>query len=257
LFLTVSPKRSDTDRGGTATVAGLALSKSDAGYPVGEKSRMQDDQAREQILDQALVLAETGSWERLTLHRVADTLGISLDDIRRHFAQKDDLAEAWFDRADRAVLRMAPHETPVDNDPAQRLEDTIMTWLEALAAHRRLTREMLGYKLEPGHIHLQALGVMRISRTVQWFREAARLRAHGLRRIVEEVALTGIYLASFARWLYDDSPDSAETRAFVHRALRRWPGGASRHNPGAAYAGTGEQDGPAASASPGGTVSMH
>jgi hypothetical protein len=48
----------------------------------------------------------------------------------------------------------------------ERLQHVICSWLDALEPHHRLTREMLAYKLEPGHIHLQALGVMRISRTV-------------------------------------------------------------------------------------------
>ena len=36
-----------------------------------------------------------------------------------------------------------------------------------------ITRGMLAYKLEPGHLHLQLPGLVRVSRTVQWFREAA------------------------------------------------------------------------------------
>ena len=32
-------------------------------------------------------------------------LGIGLAEIHRHYRQKDDLAEAWFDRADLALIR--------------------------------------------------------------------------------------------------------------------------------------------------------
>jgi ubiquinone biosynthesis protein COQ9 len=63
---------------------------------------------------------------------------------------------------------------------------------------------------------------MRISRTVQWFREAARHDSTGLRRILDESGLTAIYLAAFGRWLFDDSRDSRESKAFLARALRRW-----------------------------------
>lgn len=176
----------------------------------------------ERILDQALELAEAGSWETLQLHAVAEALNITMDDIRRCYPQKDDLVEAWFDRADKAVL-VNPTTDDFRKLPApERLHQVIMAWLDALAPHRRLTRQMLMYKLEPGHIHLQVLGIMRISRTVQWFREAACLDAKNLQRIVEEVSLTTIYLATFTRWLFDDSADSDNTKACLESLLHQW-----------------------------------
>jgi ubiquinone biosynthesis protein COQ9 len=178
---------------------------------------------RDRILDMALELAEASSWEQLRLHTVAAALQIGLDEILIHYPQKDDLAEAWFDRADRAMLD-AEHGGPdfPSRPPQERLQQVICDWLDALAAHRRLTRGMLAYKLEPGHVHLQALGILRISRTVQWFREAARQESTGFQRILDESALTAIYLAAFGRWLFDDSRDSRESKAFLASGLHRW-----------------------------------
>ena len=56
------------------------------------------------ILDKALELAELNGWDALRLHTVADALQLSLDEIRLSYPQKDDLAEAWFDRADHAAV---------------------------------------------------------------------------------------------------------------------------------------------------------
>jgi ubiquinone biosynthesis protein COQ9 len=179
---------------------------------------------KNRILDQALELAERSSWEQLHLRTVADELKISLDEIRRCYAQKDDLVEAWFDRADASLLSAPRSDEFLAMPLNERLHQVIMTWLEALAPHRRLTREMLAYKLEPGHVHLQALGIMRISRTVQWFCEASGQDSTGLRRIVDECALTTIYLTAFARWLFDDSANSIKTRDLLDTALRQWPG---------------------------------
>ncbi len=95
-----------------------------------------------------------------------------------------------------------------------------MCWLTALSSHQRITGEMLLYKLEFGHIHLQALGIMRISRTVQWFLEAAHRDTTHMRRVVEEVAVTAIYLMTFTRWLQDRSPGSVYTAEFLDRRLR-------------------------------------
>ena len=174
----------------------------------------------DRILDTALAIAESGSWEDLQLHAVAATLDIPLERIRECYAQKDDIAEAWFDRADRGLLSWQPEEEFYEQAEYTRLRQVIMYWLDALESHHRITREMLCYKLEPGHIHLQVLGVMRISRTVQWFREVARLQASSVNRILEETVITGIYLTGFGRWLYDDSPHRNDnTESFLARAL--------------------------------------
>lgn len=181
------------------------------------------------ILDAALELAEAhGSWESLRLREVADALDLPLADIRSCYAQKDDLAEAWFDRADRAALQACEaadfHALPVSG----RLERVMRAWLDALQPHRRLTRGMLACKLEPGHLHLQLPGLARVSRTVQWFREAAGIDSRGLQRVAEETGLTLLYLRAFARWLYDESPGSQRTHDWLARTLQRHGGCVAR-----------------------------
>ena len=177
---------------------------------------------QDRILDKALEQAEALSWEQLHLHAVARALNITLDEIQLYFPQKDALVEAWFDRADRALLSAAHSEDFLDRPLYERLQQVIVSWLDALAPHRRLTREMLAYKFEFGHIHLQALGIMRISRTVQWFREAACDDSTGLQRIINECALTTIYLTTFARWLFDDSANNRKSKDVLNTALRQW-----------------------------------
>lgn len=174
---------------------------------------------RERIVDAALELAELRGWDSVHVYEVAEALGVPLAEIARHFADKDAIAEAWFDRADRALLRAPDAPDWSMPSPRERLHRTMFAWFDALAAHRRVTRDMLGYKLKPEHLHLQIHGLARISRTVQWIREAARLPAAGLRRELEEVALTTIYVTTFAYWLRDDSPGAERTHAFLNRLL--------------------------------------
>ena len=162
-----------------------------------------------QILDSALKLADVCGWERLHLFDVAADLGVGLDDIARHYREKDQLVEAWFDRADLAMLSRAKAPDLQQLEAGQRLEELLLAWLDSLATHRSVTGQMLLYKLEPGHIHLQIGGILRISRTVQWWREAARRETLHLARIVEESLLTGVYLRCFVHWLRH--PDPAES----------------------------------------------
>lgn len=176
-----------------------------------------------QILDSALRLADVCGWERLHLFDIAADLGVGLDAIAVHYREKDQLVEAWFDRADRAMLSRAQADDLSSLSADKRLEELLIAWLDSLAAHRAVTGQMLLYKLEPGHIHLQLLGLLRISRTVQWWREAARRQTHHLYRIVEESLLTGVYLRSFIHWLRHPEENAADFRALLRSQLRSAP----------------------------------
>ena len=126
---------------------------------------------KQSIVDAALALAEPRSWEVVRLHEVAEAAGITLDELRVYFREKEDIVEAWFDRADAAMLHAATAPGFLSLTTRRRLQRVIMAWLDALAPHRRVTRQMIYGKLEPGHLHIQIPGIMRVSRTVQWFRE--------------------------------------------------------------------------------------
>lgn len=176
-----------------------------------------------QILESALRLADVCGWERLHLFDVAADLDTGLDAIAVHYREKDQLVEAWFDRADQAMLKRGNAADLDALEPSKRLEELLVAWLDSLAAHRSVTAQMLLYKLEPGHVHLQILGLLRISRTVQWWREGARRKNQQLSRITEECLLTGAYLRSFIHWLRHPEEDAAEFRAFLRRQLRCGP----------------------------------
>jgi ubiquinone biosynthesis protein COQ9 len=157
----------------------------------------------DKILDKALELAAERSWEELRLQEVAAALDISLDDIRQFYRQKDDIAEALFDRADQSVLI------------------AILTWLRTLAPYRPTVIDIFKYKLEPGHLHFQILGVLRVSRTVQWFLEAAGSKTSHLSRIMEEIGTTSVYLTTLAYWLTDQSTECGKTNDFIDKLLRK------------------------------------
>lgn len=174
---------------------------------------------RERIVDAALDLAERSSWETVRLHHVAAALAIPLDDVRVHFREKEDIVDAWFDRADGVLLRESAAPGFGALSVRARLHRLVMVWLGALATHRRVTRQMVLGKLEPGHVHYQVAGLLRVSRTVQWLREAARRETVLPWRAIEESALTGIYLATFVRWMWDESPEAKQTAALLDRLL--------------------------------------
>ncbi|MCO6442172.1 MAG: TetR/AcrR family transcriptional regulator [Nitrococcus mobilis] len=174
----------------------------------------------QRILDAALTLAEDIGWEAVRLIDVADALDIGLDDIRRHYREKEAIAEAWFDRADAVMLQAAASEQTKPLPELERVEDCIIAWLGALDRHRRVTREIILNKLEPGHLHVQIPAVLRISRTVQWVREACGRPQTFVLRALDESVLTTLFVTTFAYWLLDPRGDLQTTQRFLHRLLR-------------------------------------
>ena len=171
------------------------------------------------IVDTALSLAEDKGWESVRLYQVAEELDISLDEIRLHFREKEDIVDAWFDRADQAMLQTRETENFEHSSTSEKLHRLLIGWLAALHPHRRVTRQMIIGKLEPGHIHYQVKGLLRVSRTVQWLREAAGLSSTLPARAIEETALTALYLVTFVKWMFDESEDSQSTSRFLQDRL--------------------------------------
>lgn len=175
---------------------------------------------RKSIVDTAITIAERTSWEAVRLYEVAAELNITLDDIRPYFREKEDLVDAWFDRADSIMLKVSEDADFLALTHQERICRLIMAWLNALSAHRKVTRQMIGSKLELGHLHIQIPAIMRVSRTVQWVREAAQRDATYARRALEETGLTTIYLATFVYWMNDISEQSQNTREFLQHKLQ-------------------------------------
>ncbi|MDP3762354.1 MAG: TetR family transcriptional regulator [Ramlibacter sp.] len=181
---------------------------------------VQDDTVRVSIVHAALRLAEqAGSWDAVHVHAVAREAGMSLEELRRHFGDKDAIAGGFFDIADAALLACFRRPGWGELAIRERLYRAITAWLDALAPHQRTVAGMLGYKLHPEHVHLQVRGVARISRTAQWIRETAMLPSVGWRRELEEAVITTIYLTTFSRWLMDRSPGTESTRSLLRRLL--------------------------------------
>ncbi len=185
----------------------------------------------DEILDKALELAEAGSWESVRLYDIASELGIGLDEISRHYQQKDDLTEALFNRADQVMFSEATKDGFTELSGRKRIHRVIMAWLSALAPHRRAMIGILKYKLEFGHIHLQVLGVLRVSRTVQWMLETVGSKTVSLSRVAEEVGTTSVFLATLGCWLTDHTEGYARTEKLLDSLLCKSENLASIVNP--------------------------
>lgn len=184
----------------------------------------------DRIVDAAVALGELRSWNAVHLYDIAEHMGIPLAEIERHFRNKDEIADAWFRRADNAIAACASEPRWMSLTIRERLSRAIRAWFAALEPHKDVAKEMLAYKVQPDHIHLVVKGVIRTSATVQWVREAARVPATGLKRELEEPVLTAIFLGALASWLTEKTPGTPRTWKWMERQLawadrvaRAWP----------------------------------
>lgn len=175
---------------------------------------------RVQILKAALALAETEGWNHWAFGPLADRMGVAVNDIRKHFADPNAIADAWFSGAMDAMLAEPP-EGFADWPAKERLAFLMGRWFNTLAPHRRVTAEMLTAKLHPPHIHHWGPAVFHLSRQIQLMRDAALLRREGLRREIEEIGLTALFLLTLAVWCRDTSENQARTKHLMTRWLSR------------------------------------
>jgi AcrR family transcriptional regulator len=174
----------------------------------------------DRIVDTAVELAEEVGWENLRLRKVADRLGVPLTTMLDNFRDTDAVADAWFARALRAMVRPPPEPGFEALSARARVHAVLMRWFDAQAAHSRVAGEMLRTKLYPSHPHHWVPMIFSLSRLIQWVREAALLDAGGRRRQREEVGLTWAFLRTLRVWLSDGSPGQDNTRRFLDRRLR-------------------------------------
>jgi AcrR family transcriptional regulator len=176
-------------------------------------------QRADRIVDAAIALAEERGWENVRLYLVAERLGIGLDNIGREFRDLDAIANAWFGRARRALLRL-PAADLIGRPPPERLHAAMTTWFDALAPHHAVSGQMLDAKLYPSHPHHWVPMVFDLSRLMHDFLDVARIASTGRRRQLAEVGLTAIFLATLRDWRRDPGRAGERLRRRLEAADR-------------------------------------
>ncbi len=179
----------------------------------------QTNQIREMIVDEAIQLAkEKGTWEAVRFAELAKILNLELVDVYQHFIEKDKIIDALLDRADKAMIQAA-EDVEVYHGSAHNLHALLMIWIGELNEHRIIVKQMLCSKFEIGHLHSQLPALLRMNRTVQWWREAAKRKASFCARIFDEVGLSAIFLLTVMFWLNDESENAKNTSEFLRNRL--------------------------------------
>jgi len=177
---------------------------------------------RERILDAALALAEEkGRWSAVRLHDVANRLSISAFQVLDHYRDLDAVADAWFLRGLKAMVGPKPPDF-LSQPEWRRIEFCMFAWFDTLAAHQRVSVQMLRAKVHLSHLHHWVPMVFNLSRTIHWLREATQLPAEygSAQAQREEVGLTAVFVGALLVWMRDNSVRQERTKRFLRRELR-------------------------------------
>ena len=170
------------------------------------------------IVNAAIALAARESWARVRMIHVAVYFDVPLAPIHDQFHDMDAIADAWFVRASQTLA--ANQKRGFAQMPAKdRLFEVIMRWLNALAAERQVSVQMIRQKLYPSHPQHWMPMVFSLSRLVHLILDAALIDSTGLKRQTEELGVTMLVLAILRVWAVDDTPGQERTQAVLARRL--------------------------------------
>lgn len=173
---------------------------------------------RSRLIKAALALAEERGWNAIGLPDIAGRAGLSMAALRREFASKTAIIDAFRREVDVAVLEKSA-TTTIGDGARDRLFDVLMTRFEMMLPYRpalrRIAEDLCSRPAELASLVGPALN------TQYWMLQAAGIRAEGVSGFPRVAALMSIHAQVFQVWLEDDDPAMAKTMAALDRRLRR------------------------------------
>lgn len=169
----------------------------------------------EALLDKALASADRVSWQAFSLKAFAREIDMPLAKLHLVFPTKNHLLNAWFDQAKVVGLKQAlGHQ----GDSYDCIAAIIQGWLEHLARHKHLTRQMIRFQLQPGQLHRQLAELLRIHDFTQAI--VLNLADKPKRLVIKKVALGLSLVSIFIAWLLDNSEEQKKALAILKYQLK-------------------------------------
>jgi ubiquinone biosynthesis protein COQ9 len=171
---------------------------------------------RDRLLDAALDEAAFSGWNEGCVTRAREAAGLSIGETMLAAPRGAlDLVDAWFDRAERAMVRAV-----TDCEPGTKIRVratlAVRARIEAMAPHKESARRAALFLAMPQNVPDAA--------KIGWRAADRAWRAMGdpstdFNFYTKRMILTGVHTATIAYWLQDDSEDCAATWAFLDRRI--------------------------------------
>ena len=175
---------------------------------------------KDSVLEAALLHAAFDGWSRRTLVSAAQDAGLDAATARRLFPQGGDSLLAWLDDwADRRMVEALAEVDLAKLPVRRRIALLVRARLEPLSAHREAVRRAVAAHGLPGNL----LGTGRsVWQTVDLMWRTAGLGGdpkEGFSYYSRRATLAGVLASTLLFWLDDQSPDCADSWAFLDRRI--------------------------------------
>ena len=175
------------------------------------------DLDRDALLDAALAHVPFDGWNMRALERGAADLGLAPATARLAFPGGGIDALAHFmTRSDRRMCAALAARDLAAMRIRERIVTAIRLRLEEVAPHREAVRRAVALLALPQHAALSARSLWHTADLI-W--RAAGDRATDYNYYTKRLILVGVYSSTLLVWLGDDTPDFADTRAFLDRRI--------------------------------------
>ena len=172
---------------------------------------------RDKIIAAFMSLLAEKRFEEIGFGEIAQRSGLTLANCRQEFGSTLAIYAAHVKALDRKVLASASGDM-AEEPPRERLFDTLMRRIEAMAPYREAMRSLLrSVSRNPGlAVALNGFAV----RSQAWMLTAADIDAAGPRGAIRAQGLAMLFAQVLRTWV-DDDDDNARTMAALDRALAR------------------------------------
>lgn len=156
-------------------------------------------------------------WTEKALDAAAAALGVPADRAHLAFAGgAGQMVDAWFARVDRQMAQALPPEKLDAMRVRDRITQLVLARLAAVAPYREALRRALAVLAMPHHM---AMGTAIGWRSADTMWRLAGDTSTGFAHYTKRMTLLGVYGATLLAFLDDDSPEHADTRAFLDRRI--------------------------------------
>ena len=185
--------------------------------PMTDTTDLTLDELREQLAPEIAANAAFDGWDAEALALAADALGVDRDVAALAFpGGAVEMIDAWFAHVDRAMLAARPPGALATMKVRERIAALVEARLAAVEPEREALRRALAVLALPQNVARAArLGW----RTVDAIWRAAGDTATDYNHYTKRAILLGVYGATVAAFLDDESEGHADTRAFLGRRI--------------------------------------
>ena len=180
-----------------------------------KRPRQPSGSPRERLITAALQLASERGWRRLGMAEIAETAGLSLEEIYTIARSKPGIVVMLRCQLDEAMLAggVAGGDVPRD-----RLFDVLMRRLEAMRPYRAGLRAILRESVGTPALLAILPGLLR---SMGWALTAAGMPASGCRGRWARQLLAATYVSVLPTFFRDESRDLGSTMAALDKRLRQ------------------------------------